>query len=88
MDHDPMRAVCEADDVHGFPEVVPQGWMLVPVEPTKEMIEASGWALSKLPPERHMAMQLCGRDELRNYKALIRYRAMVAAAPKSPGVQS
>lgn len=60
------------------------GWALVPVEPTEAMIEACGLALSKLPPVRQMDMELCGRVQLRRYKALIRYRAMVAAAPKPP----
>jgi hypothetical protein len=54
------------------PLTVPQGYRLVPVEPTEEMVEAAFGALPNYPLEGNIRRH---------------YRAMLAAAPEAPAVQ-
>jgi hypothetical protein len=57
----------------------PEGWKLVPVEPTEAMCAAAGRALDG------QNLTKMGRKARAHYKAAVRYRAMLAAAPKPEG---
>lgn len=58
---------------------VPEGWKLVPVQPTDDMCEAGFKATDKYPFERFDNYR-----EIHRCWALPRYKAMLAAAPPAP----
>lgn len=67
---------------HSEPGRIPEGWKLVPVEPTNRMLHEAHWRFAHRPGCRpvlvhgvHDSMNACG--EL--------YRAMLAAAPEPEG---
>jgi|GEM_PF-5990422 len=68
------------DESHsGSSPVVPDGWKLVPVEPTAEMCKAGYEAQDKWPSEQ------CDNFKERHYSfSQPRYKAMLAAAPAAP----
>jgi hypothetical protein len=60
---------------------VPEGFVLVPKEPTEEMLVAGCRALSLLGKDVWMDIELLGNNGKAHRKMAIRYRAMIAAAP-------
>jgi hypothetical protein len=60
---------------------VPEGWALVPIEPTDEMIEASWRATVDACPERRMLNAFRSPKDHHAIKAIDRYAAMLSAAP-------
>lgn len=63
---------------------IPEGWRLVPEEPTEAMLAAS-WAVTQAATaESRMAHLLGTSKEAHAIKAAQRYRAMTAAAPIPP----
>ena len=73
--YDALRAALEQPDM-GNPVSVPQGWKLVPVEPTAEMLNA--WCEAENKTSKH----LHASDVMQ-----AGYRAMLAAAPQPPVVE-
>lgn len=71
------RAMLKAGPVTAA--TVPDGWKLVPVEPTDDMCEAGFKATDKYPFERFDNYR-----EMHRCWALPRYKAMLAAAPAAP----
>lgn len=58
-------------------------FVLVPKEPTAEMIEAAWKSTSNRSPAEYMAMELSGDPRKRHaIKMKQRYAAMIAAAPQ------
>jgi len=66
----------------------PEGWMLVPIEPTDEMVAAYRGALQgyieSLPEHVRARAGKFGVRVNTWSKACARYRAMISAAPKPP----
>ncbi len=74
---------------------IPEGWVMVPVEPTEEMLKACETALTAwrktLDPDEAMMRSYRPNHQRRfiasaspKEKAIIRYRAMLAASPPAP----
>jgi hypothetical protein len=62
-----------------------EGWVLVPREPTEEMLRAA-WAMTvKVTPEERMLMELGDSRSAFHGKMKRRYRAMISAAPPLSG---
>ena len=64
---------------------IPEGWVLVPKEPTPAMIDAAWRVVTTVPPDMRMAVLLSSPRNAHHVKMLNRWRAMVAAAPTPPG---
>jgi hypothetical protein len=62
--------------LQGFPE----GWQLVPVEPDRNMVQASIWALDRWREKNGNVQGFVPPGE----KYQIRWRAMLGAAPTAP----
>ena len=69
------------DEIEALKQAVPEGWMLVPVEPTQEMVRAAGASIYGSPYEK--AVEWCKEEkfECSAYEGTEAYRAMLAAAP-------
>lgn len=63
---------------------IPEGWVLVPKDPTPAMIEAAWRTIQTVPADDRMAVLLASPRSAHQVKMLNRWRAMVAAAPTPP----
>lgn len=63
---------------------IPEGWVLLPKDPTPAMIEAAWRTIQTVPADARMAVLLASPRNAHQVKMLNRWRAMVAAAPKPP----
>jgi hypothetical protein len=66
------------------PAGAPEGWKVVPVEPTPEMIDAAGESIYGHP--RHKAVEWAKEDKFEScaFGGVEAYRVMLAAAPVAP----
>lgn len=64
---------------------IPEGWVLVPKEPTEAMLDGAWNATVSATAEARMATQLGESRRAHDIKCAQRYRAMLAASPKPEG---
>ena len=75
-----LRAALQQPDA-GIPASVPEGWKLVPVDPTREMKSAGAFAAARA---NAMSYSPVGTYIPVDAMALMSYRAMLTAAPQPP----
>lgn len=82
-----LDAFMEANPLPAASFQVPEGWALVPIDPTSEMVKASERALKKhidsLPGDARKSFP-GGLTVSSSVKAKVRFKAMVEAAPDAP----
>ena len=83
MEVDSLGAYVKHQDVSNPPaEPVPKGMVLVPMEPTKEMVFAGQDAWSAALDKRLEDKEPYGEENKAPMCARVAYRAMLAAAPE------
>ncbi len=68
--------------------IIPEGWALVPIEPTPEMLAASYRAIQSATAEMRMRAELATSREGHDIKARHRWAEMLKACPAMNGVPS
>ena len=68
------------------PPAPPEGWVMVPREPTDKMLKAAFVAMNQTPAAEWKAMKAANLSPraISDAKMAPRYRAMISAAPPAP----